>query len=79
MWACPNHGMEEDSILHNFYDHLTQAAKKQLDATRKRTFSSLSLQEATTAIEEAIRIDTCSTQATIPRNATNNTTLRLFF
>lgn len=58
LWACPNHVIKEEFILQNFYDGLTQATKKQLDAVGKRTFSPLSIQEATSPIEEAIHIYT---------------------
>lgn len=54
--------MKEEFLLQNFYDGLTQATKKQLNAAGKRTFSTLSIQEATTAIEKAIHIDTYGSQ-----------------
>ena len=67
LWTCPNHGMKEDFLLHNFYDSLRKATKKQLNIPTREVFLSLSIKEVAAVIEKIVNNDLHGIQKDEPR------------
>ena len=52
--ACPHHGMDNWLILQNFYNGLTQSSRDHVDATAGGAFFSLTIERATSLIENMV-------------------------